>query len=68
MKQKFGDWTQRNNFFFDAITENNLYGKMVDRGEVELTGIDQVTFNLPVIRRISSCCISLCMKTAEYML
>lgn len=38
--------------FFDAITENNLYGKMVDRGEVELTGIDQVTFNLPVIRRI----------------
>lgn len=50
-KQKFGDWTQRNNFF-DPITENNLYGKMVDRGEVELTGIDQVTFNLPVIRRI----------------
>lgn len=41
---------------------------MVDRGEVELTGIDQVTFNLPVIRRISSCYISLCMKTAEYML
>lgn len=25
---------------------------MVDRGEVELTGIDQVTLNLPVIRRI----------------